>query len=314
MMGWVFLILLALIIALPFIRERRKPAMDAEARRIAPGEFAQLSRGVTHYQWLGAARGPVAVCVHGLTTPSWVWGPIAAGLGALGFRVLVYDLYGRGYCDRPEGPQDAPFFIAQLADLLEDQGIEDDITLLGYSMGGAISAAFGATYPEKLRQMVLIAPAGMGHDLDPIARVVKERKRLGTWLTYAFYARSFRAATEAARDLPSAIDNVVDLQLQELTYRGFVPAILASLRGMLDEDLHEQHVEISRENIPVLAIWGKDDEVIPIGGMGKLAEWNRAARHEVIEGAAHGLAYTHPDEVIYAMRDLMRDYTSGLNV
>ncbi|WP_371228228.1 alpha/beta fold hydrolase [Roseovarius sp. 2305UL8-3] len=306
-MGWFFLILLAVIIALPFLLERRKPEMDAEARRSAPGEFAQLSRGLTHYRWLGAARGPVAVCVHGLTTPSWVWGPIAAGLGGLGFRVLVYDLYGRGYSDRPKGPQDAPFFVAQLADLLEDQEIEDDITLLGYSMGGAIATAFAATYPEKLRQMVLLASAGMGHDLGPIARVVKERKRLGTWLTYAFYARSFRAATEAERGMPSAIDNVVDMQLHELSYRGFVPSILASLRGMLDEDLHEEHAEIGREGVPVLAIWGKDDDVIPIGGMGKLAEWNRAARHEVIEGAGHGLAYTHPEEVMHAMRDLMRD-------
>ena len=306
-MGWIALILLAVIIALPFIRERCKPAMDAETRRDAPGEFTQLSRGVTHYQWLGSTRGPVAVCIHGLTTPSWVWGPVAGGLGALGFRVLIYDLYGRGYSDRPKGPQDTPFFVAQLADLLDDQGVEEDVTLLGYSMGGAIATAFAATYPEKLRQIVLIASAGMGHDLGPIARVVKERKRLGTWLAYAFYARSFRAATETERDLPSAIDDVVDLQLRELTYRGFVPAILASLRGILDEDLHDEHQEISRENIPVLAIWGKEDEVIPIGGMGKLAEWNRAARHEVIEDAGHGLAYTHPEEVIHAMRDLMRD-------
>jgi len=307
MIGWILLVAIALAAAAPFVIERRKPEMDDAARRAAPGEFANLSRGQTHYQWLGAARGPVAVCVHGLTTPSFVFGPIAQGLGALGFRVLVYDLYGRGYSDRPSGPQDAPFFVAQLADLLEDQDIEDDITLLGYSMGGSIATAFGATYPEKLRQMVLIAPAGMGHDLGPIARVVKERKWLGTWLAYAFYARSFRASTEAERDMPSEIDDIVDLQLRELDYRGFVPSILASLRGMLDEDLHEAHSDISREGVPVLAIWGRQDQVIPIGGMGKLAEWNRVARHEVIEDAGHALAYSHTDEVMHAMRDLMRD-------
>lgn len=309
-MGWAILFLLALallIVALPFVIERRRKPMDDEVRNGAAGRFVRLSRGVTHYQWLGAARGPVAVCVHGLTTPSFVWGPVAQGLGALGFRVLVYDLYGRGYSDRPGGPQDAPFFIAQLADLLEEQGIEGDVTLVGYSMGGAIATAFAATYPSMLRQMVLIAPAGMGHDLGPVAKMVKERVWLGTWLAYAFYARSFRKATEADRDQPGAIDGIVDLQLRELDYRGFVPSVVASLRGILDENLSEEHSEIAREGIPVLAIWGKKDDVIPIGGMGKLAEWNRFARHEVIEDAGHGLTYTHPDAVMHAMRDLMRD-------
>lgn len=307
MIWFVFLAIILAIAAFPFVREARKLKMDDDARRDAPGEFVQTSRGVTHYQWLGQARGPVAVCVHGLTTPSFVWGPIAAGLGALGFRVLVYDLYGRGYSDRPSGPQDAPFFVAQLADLLESQGIEDDITLLGYSMGGAIVTAFGAIYPEKLRQLVLLAPAGMGHDLGPMERLVKNYDFLGRWLMLTFYDRSFRQSTEAERELDSEIEGIVDLQQHELEYRGFVPAVLASLRGMLDEDQEEDHRELSREDVPVLAIWGSEDDVIPITGLGKLAEWNRVARHEVIEDAGHGLAYTHTNDVMHAMRDLMRD-------
>jgi len=307
MIGWILVALIGLGVAWPFIREARKPAMNAQARRSAPGEFVTLSRGVTHYQWLGATRGPVAVCVHGLTTPSYVWGPIANGLGRLGFRVLVYDLYGRGYSDRPGGPQDAPFFVAQLADLLDELGVEEDITLLGYSMGGAIATSFAATYPEKLRQLVLIASAGMGHNLGPVARLVQNHDKLGRWLMLALYGRSHRQATEAERGLPSSIENIVDLQQGELTMRGFVPAVLSSMRGILDEDQEEDHREVSREGIQVLAIWARDDEVIPITGMGKLAEWNRVARHEVIEGAGHGLAYTHTDEVMHAMRDLMRD-------
>lgn len=303
-----FILLLAVVVfALPYLREARKAVMDAQARRNAPGEFVTLSRGQTHYQWLGAARGPVAVCVHGLTTPSFVWRPIADGLGKLGFRVLVYDLYGRGYSDRPRGPQDAAFFVTQLEDLLETLGIEDDITLLGYSMGGAIATSYAATYPERLRQMVLLAPAGMGHDLGPVARLVQNYNRLGAWLMLALYERTYRAGTEAERGQSPEVDRVVDLQLAELNWRGFVPAVLASLRGMLDEDLEDDHRDISREGIQVLAIWGRDDDVIPISGMGKLAEWNRVARHEVIEGAGHGLAYTHPEEVLHAMRDLMRD-------
>lgn len=310
-MGWALFILalvaLGGLIIAPFWAERRRAPMDQQARRAAPGALAQLPRGLTHYQWLGAARGPVAVCVHGLTTPSFIWGPVAAGLGALGFRVLVYDLYGRGFSDRPEGPQDSAFFVAQLADLLEDQGIEGDITLLGYSMGGAIAAAYAATYPEQLRQLVLIAPAGMGHDLGPMGRLVTQNGFFGKWLMYALYGRSFRQGIEAERASPGEIADFADRQLEELRYRGFLPAIHGSLKEMLEEPLDEAHAEIGRMDIPVLAIWGKEDDIIPITGLGKLAEWNRVARHEVIDGAGHGLVHTHTGEVMHAMRALMRD-------
>ena len=304
-MIWVLLILLVVIAAAPFAAEARRPRMNQPTRKSAPGEFVNLSRGVTHYRWLGPSRGPVAVCVHGLTTPSYVWGPVAEGLARMGFRVLLYDLYGRGYSDRPGGPQDAAFFIVQLEELLESQGVKGDITLLGYSMGGAIATAFAAHAPDRLRRLVLLAPAGLGHDLGPVARLVTNHDWLGRWLMLAWYGRSYRMALAAERGQPSAIDNIVDLQEAELDYRGFRGAVRASMRDMLDREQEEEHRDITREGVPVLAIWGREDEVIPITGLGKLAEWNRVARQEVIEGAGHALAYTHSDDVLYAMRDLM---------
>jgi pimeloyl-ACP methyl ester carboxylesterase len=297
---------LGLLAAAPFLREVAKPEMDDTARRTAPGSFATLSRGVTHYRWMGATRGPVAVCVHGLTTPSFVWYGVAQGLKAIGFRVLVYDLYGRGYSDRPDGPQDSAFFVTQLEELLEDQGVDGDITLLGYSMGGAIATAFAALYPEQIRQVVLVAPAGLGHDLGPVARLVARGNAISRWLMHAVFPHMFRKGTEAERDLPSSVEGIVDLQQHELKYRGFVPAIERSMSGMLSEDLAEAHGDLAEAGVPVLAIWGREDAIIPLSAMGRLAQLNRSARQEVIEGAGHGLTYTHTDAVLHAMRDLMR--------
>ena len=58
------------------------------------------------------------------------------------------------------------------------------------------------------------------------------------------------------------------------------------------------HRAVAAAGLPVLAIWARADGVIPISGLGKLAEWNRAARQEVIENAGHALAYTHDSEVL----------------
>ena len=153
---------LGLIAALPFLFERRKPDMNDEIRQRAPDQFAKLSDGYTHFQWHGPAEGPVLVCVHGLTTPSFVWDQLMPGLTEAGFRVLTYDLYGRGLSDRPKGIQTRSFFMRQLRDLLHQQGVLDGFTLMGYSMGGSIATVFASEEPQRVSQLVLLAPAGMG--------------------------------------------------------------------------------------------------------------------------------------------------------
>jgi pimeloyl-ACP methyl ester carboxylesterase len=304
------LLVVAFVVALPLITERRRAVMDAEARRDAPGGFVQLSQGITHYEWIGPVRGPVAVCVHGLTTPSFVWRGLARGLAALGYRVLVYDLYGRGYSDRPEGVQDGAFFERQLLELLEDQKVGDDFTLFGYSMGGAIATYFTAAHPDRVRQLVLLAPAGMGDGLRGLRKFITDTAVVGDWLMLALFPRQTRKAARSDRALPSSVDGIVDLQLRELSYSGYVAAVLASLRGILANNMQDAHRAIHKAGIPVLAIWGRDDDVIPLSAVGRLTEWSRNARQDVINGAGHGLVYTHTDQVIAILREALRD---GLN-
>ena len=309
-MIWMILILVALALLAAFapdLLEWGRLPMDEAARREAPGRFTRLSGGVTHYRWFGRSRGPVAVCVHGLTTPSFVWEGVAEGLEEQGFRVLVYDLFGRGYSDRPADAQTADFFVTQLQDLLKDQGIDDDITLLGYSMGGAIATAFAARFPGRLRRLILLAPAGMQHDLGEVETVLRASPWVGRWLLHMFYPKQHRAGCEAERGLPTSVPGIVDLQLNEQRYRGFFDAVLSSLRNVLHGPLEAEHRTIDRADLPVLAIWGKDDTVIPIKAMGELARWNRTARHEVIEGAGHGVTYTHTPQVVAAIFEAVSD-------
>jgi len=304
--GWGIAAAAAGTLAWPFAVEALRPRMTRTRRQAAPGQFAKLSRGLTHYRWLGPEGGPVAVCVHGLTTPSFVWEPLAEGLAGMGWRVLVYDLYGRGFSDRPRGAQDSAFFTRQLEELLEDQGVAGEITLLGYSMGGAIATAFAARHAGRLRRLVLIAPAGLGHDLGPVARLAVNHDWLGRWLTLGFYPKSLRRATEAERGLPGQPAGMVDRQIAETRMRGFAPAVLASLRGVLDEDFDDAHRAVAGAGVPVLAVWGEADEVIPLSCKDRLAELNPQARQEVIAGAGHAVAYTHPQEVLSGLGDALK--------
>lgn len=288
---------LAAIVAWPVFKESQRKPVKA-IRDQAPGQFAALSRGQTHYHWSGPEDGEVVVLVHGLTTPSFVWQSLIPILTAKGYPVLAYDHYGRGYSDRPRDAQDEAFFTSHLRELLTDLRIEQPITLIGYSMGGAVAAAFAAAHPEKVKQTILIAPAGMGHDLGMIAKITQYTPLIGDWLMLAFFPKSHRQGCEAERaSVTSTVDNVFDLQIAEQDTRGFFRSVLSSLRGILAMVLETQHRKIASSGIPVTAIWGRDDTIIPITRKDVLAGWNPDASNIVIEGAGHGLTYTHTDQV-----------------
>jgi len=305
-MIWGLIVLVALF-AIPVGREVWRAEMDHDARRSAQGRFAELSQGVTFYEWLGPVRGPVAVCVHGLSTPSFVWRGLARGMALMGYRVLTYDLYGRGYSDRPKGDQDCDFFVRQLEDLLQDQGLDGEVTLIGYSMGGAIATCFAAAHPSRVRQLVLIASAGFGLQVGLMGRFIAKTPVLGDWLMLAGFSGSHRRATERERDLPSSVQGIVDLQQRELTYKGFIPAVLSSLRGILAQDLSAEHKTLAKRGVPVLAVWARHDATISPRAPGQLAEWNRQARQEVVEAAGHGVVYTHTELVLAALRETLHD-------
>lgn len=300
-MIWLLLVFLALVAALPFVLESRRHIIDEADRRTAPGRFAALSQEVTHYQWLGPVRGPVVVAVHGLTTPSPVWGAVADGLGKIGYRVLVYDLYGHGLSGAPKGPQDRAFFLRQLTDLLTDQGLEQDLTLLGYSMGGAIVTAFASDHPERVKRLILLAPVGLGQPEDGIMRFIRQTPLIGDWLFLALSGWKIR------RTISAESTKMAPVQLAELGRKGYLPAILAAIRGMLQARQEAEHRAIGRADVPVVALWGDADKVVPLTGLGTLVQWNRNARQEVIAGAGHGMPYTHGGAVINVLKDVLRE-------
>lgn len=297
-MGLGFVVLLFLFLcALPLLVENIRLRLTDLDRRRGPGHFADLPKGKTFYQWMGPEDGQIVVCIHGLTTPSYVWGPVAAHLAQQNYRVLLYDLYGRGLSDRPEGRQDSWFFIRQLDALLNDQKIDQAFVLMGYSMGGAIAAAYAAHRAERLKKLVMIAPAGMGHNLGPLASVAERAGLLGRWLTVLFFPLQLRTALNKERGKAYAIPDMIDKQSAETQWQGFAPAVWASVSGLLQEDLSDHHRKIAESEVPALAVWANKDDTIPISGKARMEFWNPKAQHVVIENKDHALVYDDVDRV-----------------
>lgn len=309
-MIWVLAGLVALVAGVflaPLIAEARRYPMDNKARALAPGQFADLSAGLTQYQWHGPSHGPIVVCVHGLTTPGFVWLPVVAGLTLLGCRVLTYDLYGRGYSDRPAGRQDAAFLVRQLNELMAQADAGADLTLIGYSMGGGIAAAYAVRHPEGINRLVLIAPTGLDYRPSRLQRLARDLPVLGEAGLLCLGGREIARATRVPQPPVPALPGLAARQIEETVRQGCFPAILSCLRYFLNQVRDADHAALAQSGLPVLAIWGEFDKTIPLTALGKLTQINRTARHFVVPGAGHGLPMTHARAVLAAVQAMIRD-------
>ncbi len=67
-------------------------------------ETASLGHGTTAFRTYGPVSAPAIILVHGATLGSMTYQDYAAPFVAAGFRVVLYDQYGRGFSDRPRAP------------------------------------------------------------------------------------------------------------------------------------------------------------------------------------------------------------------
>ncbi|MBE9636085.1 alpha/beta fold hydrolase [Salipiger mangrovisoli] len=288
---------LPLLAALPGIGELRRRKLDRTCQTEAPGQFARLSQGDTHYSLTGPEGGDLVVCIHGLTASSVVFKALARHLAAQGKRVLTYDLYGRGYSDRPRAIQTPAFLTRQLHELLGALKLEAPFTLLGYSLGATVAVQFAAEMPERVTRLVLLAPAGIESDLSPIVEWTAEHRGLGDWLFHMVFPKAHRQNVIESSDARSEVPEIDRVHLAELERRGYVRSVLSSLRGCLLEPQEAIHRRIAGLGLPMLAIWGGQDRMVGAGSIEQLAAWNPAVEQRVIEDAWHGIPHTHALQV-----------------
>jgi pimeloyl-ACP methyl ester carboxylesterase len=107
---------------------------------------------------------------------------IARGLVGRGCRVLIFDLFGRGYSDGVgDLPYDERLYVSQALCVLASSelawtghGEGEGFHLVGYSLGGGISIHLAAAFQGMVKTLILLAPAGMIREdnFGAIARII----------------------------------------------------------------------------------------------------------------------------------------------
>jgi pimeloyl-ACP methyl ester carboxylesterase len=296
---WLVIVVLgiAILLVAPYWwAQRGLWKLTPERRANLPGSFVKLTDGYTCCESRGPADGQVVVLVHGATIAKYVWDRNIDALAAAGLHVIRYDNFGRGYSDRPESTYGVDLYDRQLLDLLEALKVKGPVDLVGLSQGGAISVVFAARRPERVRKLVLVAPAGTPVHLPFTAKLVRA-PLIGDWIMTVFGKRVLLSESRQGAKDPVMIKELEYNLLDQLSYAGYLPALSSMLRNYPLNDLAAEYQAVGKRRTPTLLIWGSADKIIPIENAKRAQAAMPAATLEVVQGAGHGSVYEKPEAV-----------------
>jgi len=270
--------------------------LDEAARRAAPGSFVRLTDGCTHYELGGPEAGRPVVLVHGFSVPYFIWEPTFQALTGAGFRTLRFDLFGRGFSDRPHARYDLNFFTRQLDELLDALKL-DRVVLVGLSMGGPVAAAFTARQPGRVRSLALVDPIGAQPlRLSPL---LKAALLPGIGELALGLLGNERLLKSIASDFfdPELVGVFQKQYRVQMKYRGFKRAILSTMRNGALGGFPQVYRHIGELGTPVLLIWGEQDRTIPFHNSRDILRAIRQAEFHPVENGGHIPHYERPDLV-----------------
>lgn len=299
---------LTLAIALGLIylmMDKESKELNEETRKELSGQFIRLPNGVVHYELSGDASKPIVVLVHGFSSPLYVFDPTAEFLLANGYRVLRFDLFGRGFSDRIENSNyGIDLYVSQLHDLLIALDIKEPINLLGLSMGGAIVTHFSNRHPEMINTLSLVAPLYHTPARPEVALV--KTPGLGEFLGKVVLVPKFiKGAAETVYDERSFPDWAEKFSPQT-AYKGFSYALVQTARFLSGKSFKAEYEKLGSLAKPVLLVWGKQDKVLPFEDSEKVRAAVPESQFYTIDQAGHLPHYEQADKVNGILLDFLK--------
>ncbi len=275
-----------------------------DAPILLPGFTERLhERRGTRIRLFSAGEGPALLLLHGLGGAAWNFDALAPLLR--GRRLLIPDLPGHG----GSGPLPAPSlagFADALADVLDAEGVERT-DVFGHSLGGVVALRLALRWPERVRRLILAAPAG----ISSATRFAEATLALAGLIEPGRIAgrRADRIArSRRLRRLVFGLFEVANPDVfSERAVHGFLrgPTMHTDALGAgLALSADDPRRDLDRVRCPVLLLWGARDRQVPIEDGFEYARRLRAPLRAIAD-CGHLLIAERPEVCARAVLDFL---------
>ena len=215
-----------------------------------------------------AGQGPPIILLHGFGACAYTWRHVIPDLAAQ-HRVFTLDLKGYGLSDKPA---DGHYAVSDQADMVVDfirrQDLHD-LVIMGHSMGGAVTLMtylkLRETDPGRIKKLVLIDSAGYPQKMPKFIALAKV-PGLSAGLSKVVSPR-FATALVLKKSYYDK-DKITEEQIDTYSYYGILPGAAAAVsqtaRQLVPQDIDTLIAQYQTIKVPVLIIWGREDEVVPL--------------------------------------------------
>ncbi|PJE93968.1 alpha/beta hydrolase [Streptomyces carminius] len=248
--------------------------------------------------------GQPVVLIHGYPLDGHSWEKQIPALLKAGHRVITYDRRGFGQSSQPTTGYDYDTFAADLNTVMTTLDLNDAV-LVGFSMGtGEVARYIGSHGTERVAKAVFLAPLEpflLKTDDNPEGvdgSVFEGILEAVTADRYAYFSDFFQNFYNLDETLGSRISEEAVRASWNTASRSSFHASTACVPTWTT-DFRE---DIPRIDVPALIVAGTGDRILPIDATGR--PFHRAlpaAEYVEIEGAPHGLLWTHAQEVTDAL-------------
>lgn len=286
-------ILLIVAIFLFMYASQETAQLNDNARKAAPGAFVTLEHGPVHYRLLGPGTGRLVVLIHGGgTTGIEVWQHNIPWLLSRGYRVLAYDLYGRGYSERPDVIYDITLFRRQLQQLMDTLQLKGPLDIVAMSMGASIALDYAAQHPQNVHRIVLLDPAASG-DMTP-SKMLEVPVLSPLLLTMYWYPRSVENQRREFVNQP-LFNSYAKRLAYFMNFKGHKQITLSSWQHIM----HNSVLHLLKDIPPgrIMLIYGKQDVYFPAEFLPRYTKFYPSMVAHAIDSAGHMPHYEKPDAV-----------------
>jgi pimeloyl-ACP methyl ester carboxylesterase len=263
----------------------------------SPSKFITVMDMPVHYRDEGDPSDSIPlVLLHGTSSSLHTWDSCTSAW-ATGHRVVRMDLPGFGLTGpNPAGDYSIDMYLKFLESFLQQQNIEQ-CYLAGNSLGGLIAVYYAAAFPDKVKKLILLDPAGypIKNAKGSLGFTLAKIPVLNKILTIATPRSIIRKSLEDVYGNKTLVTDELVEQYHDLTCRaGNRQALLVRLTM----DQKGDTTVISKVPMPTLIVWGAEDQLIPINNAYKFQRDLPMDTLVVFPGVGHVPMEESPELVI----------------